>query len=115
MKLPATRTKISPIDVIFTAILYLIAVLISFALIFWSFFFVMATDACGPDDCHTGYLTAAYFVTWGGVVAALTGSLVMIFVAASKRWMMWFWPLIAIATIVVTFALGGWLADQVNP
>ena len=33
-------------------------------------FFVMATDACGPDNCDESKLTWAFIVTWGGVAVA---------------------------------------------
>ena len=51
----------------------------------FSFFFVMATDSCGPRHCDYDALGAAYLVTWGGIGLAILVAAVGIIVAAIRK------------------------------
>ncbi|QIS06915.1 hypothetical protein F5X71_35480 [Nocardia brasiliensis] len=101
-------------DVILTIVLYCAAVVAGLIAAYLTVFFAFAADACGSGrTCHDEYLNAAFAVSWGGTAAALVVSLVMIIVAAVKRWLMFYWPILAMAVIVGSFVCGASLASQV--
>lgn len=90
-----------------------LAVLAGMGSFFFSWFFAMATDACG-SQCNTAALDWAYPVTWGGILLAGGVALVGMRMAGKPRWPMWIWPTVALALIVVTFLIGAQLADSVT-
>ena len=76
-------------------------------------FFVMTTDACGPDNCNFTWLTWAYVVTWGGVALAAVVAVVGMVRAARQGTVMWIWPVVAVALVALTFGVGFLLAASV--
>lgn len=92
-----------------------LAVLAGLVSAFFSPFFVMATDACGHDDCRDSLVTWAYAVTWGGLgLAALVGVVGMV-VSARRKTTMWIWPALALVLVIVTFVIGAQLASSAAP
>lgn len=89
-----------------------LAVMVS---LFFSPFFVMATDSCGHDNCRDPLVTWAYAVTWGGVAIAVVVAVVGMIRAIRRRTVMWIWPAIALALVVVTFVVGAQLASSAAP
>ena len=79
----------------------------------FSWFFVMATDSCGPNDCHESRLWMAYALTWGGIVVAVVGAIVGMVRAAQRGTALWIWPLLAVVVIGLTWAGGASLATSV--
>lgn len=108
---PRTRTW----DLVLALVLYACAAALGLVAAYFTVFFAFATDPCSPNKCREGYLVAAFAVSWGGTALALLGSLVMIIVAAVKRWYMWYWPVLAMVLIVATFVGGAVLASEVYP
>lgn len=90
-----------------------LAVLAALASVGFSPFFVMATDACGPDNCDESKLTWAYVVTWGGVAVAVVVALAGLVRAARRGTTMWIWPALALVVVGATFACGFALATSV--
>ncbi|PXX65524.1 hypothetical protein DFR70_104589 [Nocardia tenerifensis] len=101
-------------DVVFTIVLYCGAAVLGLLAAYATAFFAFAADACAYDNCREDYLGAAFVVSWGGTALALAGSLVMIIIAAVKRWSMWYWPVLAAVLIATSFATGLALASQVH-
>lgn len=100
-------------DLVLAIVLYSGAALLGLVAAYATCFFAFAADSCGANNCNDSYLGAAFIVSWGGTAVALVGSLVMIIVAAMKRWYMWYWPILAGILIVASFAGGVALASQV--
>ncbi|WP_433577309.1 hypothetical protein [Nocardia brasiliensis] len=101
-------------DVILTVVLYCAAAVLGLLAAYCTVFFAFAADACGPGrNCKDEYLSAAFAVSWGGTALALAGSFVMIIIAAVQRWLMWYWPVVAMALIVASFLSGVALANGV--
>ncbi|WP_142245528.1 hypothetical protein [Mycobacterium sp. IS-836] len=104
----------STADVVATVIMLTVAATTASLSLLISFFFAMATDACG-DNCNTAALDWVYPVTWGGIAIGAIVAIAGVAVAANRGRVMWVWPTIAVALIVVTFVIGGELANSVNP
>ena len=96
-------------------VLATLTVLATLVSLFFSPFFVMATDSCGHDDCRDALVTWAYAVTWGGVAVAAVVAVVGMIVAARRRTAMWVWPALALLLVVATFVGGAVLASSAAP
>ncbi len=100
-------------DRLITMVMGALAVLAAVGSLGLSPFFVMATDACGPDNCDESKLTWAFVVTWGGVALAAVVAVVGLVRAARRGTAMWMWPTVALVLVFVTFAWGFALAVSV--
>lgn len=107
---PPPRPSSDRLITMLTGVLAVVAAVSSVGL---SPFFVMATDACGPDNCDESKLTWAFIVTWGGVAVAAVVAVVGLIRAARRGTTMWIWPAVALVLVVVTFAWGFALALSV--
>ena len=105
----------SAADTIATVVLTALAALAAAGSVLFSPFFVMATDACGPNDCDLSRITLAYAVTWGGVALATVLAIVGMVSAVRRNTIMWFWPAAALVLVVVSFVIGAALAMSVTP
>ena len=110
---PVPPRRHSGVDIALTVILSVLAGLFALGALSFSFFFVMATDSCGPRHCNYDALGAAYLVTWGGNGLAILGGATGIIVAALRKWTMWFWPAGSLLLIVVSTGVGVSLANSV--
>ncbi|MFF3221593.1 hypothetical protein ACFYV7_02255 [Nocardia suismassiliense] len=111
---PHTRPQTRAWDLALALTLYAGAAALGLVAAYFTVFFAFVTDSCGPNNCRDGYLGAAFLVSWGGTALALLGALIMIIVAAVKRWYMWYWPVLAALMIVASFLGGVALASQVT-
>lgn len=105
----------SAADRLATIVTGVLAVLAGMGSLFFSPFFVMATDSCGHDDCRDSLVAWAYVVTWGGLALAAVTAVAGMVVAARRRSVMWVWPALALVLVVVTFAIGAQLASSAAP
>ena len=96
-----------------TVVMGVVAALAAVSSVVFSFFFVMATDPCGSDNCNLSKIYWAYLVTWGGVGLALAVSVAGLIVAARQGTAMWIWPTLALVAVLATFAGGAALALSV--
>ena len=103
----------SSADRVVTALVCVVAALAAICSVVFSFFFVMATDSCGPDNCDLSKITWAYALTWGGVGVALALSVTGLIMAARRGTAMWIWPTMALVLVLATFAGGAALAMSV--
>jgi hypothetical protein len=108
---PAPKRR-SPVDITITSVVFAIAVLAALGSLWLSLLFAMATDSC-EAQCNFGVLGAAYLVTWGGVSIAAIVAIVGTFVAVVRGKILWIWPTLGLALIVVSFVVGVTLADSV--
>ncbi|MGI9126008.1 MAG: hypothetical protein ACR2JM_14815 [Mycobacterium sp.] len=116
MTLPeAPRPHRSPADRMASIVASVLAVLAGMASLFFSPFFVMATDSCGHENCRDSLVTWAYVVTWGGIALAAIVGVVGVVTAARRGSLMWVWPALALLLVVVTFAIGAQLASSAAP
>ncbi len=105
----------SPADRVATVVLVTMTVMATLVSLFFSPFFVMATDSCGHDNCRDSMVTWAYAVTWGGVAVAAVVAVVGMIAAARRRTTMWVWPALALLLVVATFVIGAQLASSAAP
>jgi hypothetical protein len=105
----------SKADTVATVAMFVLAAIAGALSVSFSFFFVMATDSCTANNCDTSALDWAYVVTWGGVGVAAIVAVVGIIVAARRKRVMWVWPTIALALIIVAVVIGSQLANSVVP
>lgn len=103
----------SGVDIALTVILSTLTTISALGAVSFSFFFVMATDSCGPRHCDYNALGAAYLVTWGGIGLAILIGATGIIVAAVRKWTMWFWPAGSLLLILVSTGIGLSLANSV--
>lgn len=88
-----------------------LAVLAAIASVKYSGLFVLAIDACGPDNCGST-LVWAYVVTWGGVALAAIVLIAGLWRSTRRGTGMWIWPVLALVLVGVTFAGGYVLANS---
>jgi len=105
----------SPADRVATVVLATLTVMATLVSLFFSPFFVMATDSCGHDNCRDSMVTWAYAVTWGGVGIAAVVAVVGMIAAARRKTAMWVWPALALLLVVATFVIGAQLASSAAP
>ncbi|MFD1812516.1 hypothetical protein [Rhodococcus gannanensis] len=111
---PPCRRR-SVVDIVAAAVLAVLAVAAGWFSVVFSALLVMVTDSCGYEDCNEGLLPVAYGIIWTGIlVAAIILVVGTVWAVVSRHTVFW-WPLIAILTIVGTFVLGVALIAQVNP
>jgi hypothetical protein len=96
-------------DRVATVFAALLAILAGAGSVMLSPFFVMATDACGADNCNLDRLTWAYVVTWGGVALAAVVAVAGVVRAARRGTAMWIWPVVGVPAgdVGVEFSRGG--------
>jgi hypothetical protein len=110
---PPPPQRHSVVDITLTVVLGALAGLAALGAVSFSFFFVMATDSCGSHSCDYDALGAAYVVTWGGIGLAVVIGAVGIIVAAVRNHLMWIWPAVSLALIIVSTGIGLALANSV--
>jgi hypothetical protein len=106
---PVLRLRLLPWDVT-CAIALLAALLLAATATDWgSRLFGFLKDVCTGDDCPPvpyGVDFYIYPVVWGGIGAALAAAVVGPVVSLLKGWYLYFWPLLAIAIVLVSSVVG---------
>ena len=106
---PVLRLRLVPWDVT-CAIALLAALLLAATTTDWgSRLFGFLKDVCTGDDCPPvpyGVDFYIYPVVWGGIGAAIAAAVVGPAVSLLKGWYLYFWPLLAIAIVVLSSAAG---------
>ena len=111
---PVLRLRLVPWDVsCLVALLALLAAVV-FGTDWYSWLFGFLKDVCTGDTCPPvpfGVDFYIYPVVWGGIGAAIAAALVGPFVSLLKGWYLSFWPVLAIAIVVLSSAAGSALTD----
>lgn len=106
-------------DIVATAILGAVQIVVTMFALLWSLLFPMAADVCSSsnDDCVDDVLGALiYPVTWGGIVLGAATAVLGVTFAVIRRRLMFVWPLLGIALVIGATAAGLFLTDAaVNP
>jgi hypothetical protein len=106
---PVLRLRLVPWDVT-CAIALLAALLLAATATDWgSRLFGFLKDVCTGDDCPPvpyGVDFYIYPVVWGGIGAAIAAAVVGPMVSLLKGWYLYFWPLLAIAIVLVSSVMG---------
>ena len=106
---PVLRLRLVPWDVT-CAIALLAALLLAATATDWgSRLFGFLKDVCTGDDCPPvpyGVDFYIYPLVWGGIGAAIAAAVVGPVVSLLKGWYLYFWPLLAIAIVVLSSAAG---------
>ena len=106
---PVLRLRLVPWDVT-CAIALLAALLIAATATDWgSRLFGFVKDVCTGDDCPPVPYGVDFYIfplVWGGIGAAIAAAVVGPVVSLLKGWYLYFWPLLAIAIILVSSVAG---------
>jgi hypothetical protein len=106
---PVLRLRLVPFDVI-CAVALLATLLVAATATDWgSRLFGFLKDVCTGDGCPPvpyGVDFYIYPVVWGGIGAAIAAAVVGPVVSLLKGWYLSFWPLLAIAIVVVSAVIG---------
>lgn len=93
-------------DIVATAFLCIAQLSLSAFGLLWSLFFPMAMDSCSARTCSNDLMTAAFAAAWGGIGAATLLALIGVVLGATRRRVMFVWPLLG-TIIVVAASVGG--------
>jgi hypothetical protein len=106
---PVLRLRLVPWDVICTIALLATLLVAATATDWGSRLFGFLKDVCTGDDCPPvpyGVDFYIYPVVWGSIGAAIAAAVVGPVVSLLKGWYLSFWPLLAIAIIVLSSVAG---------
>ena len=79
-----------------------------------SLLFGFFADVCTEDTCGQVPYGVDYFifpVVWGGIGAACAAAIIGPFVSLVKGWYMFFWPLLAVAVLMLSSLAGFAMTD----
>ena len=106
------RVRLAAWDVLCTVALLVLLVVLATATTWPARLFGFLEDVCEGDTCGpVPYGVDMYIhpVVWGGVGAAVAAAVVGPVVSVLKGWYMSFWPVLALALVMVTSVAGSML------
>ena len=106
------RVRVAPWDVIATVTLLVLLVTLATATTWPHRLYGFLSDVCTGDTCGLvpyGVDMYIYPVVWGGVGAAIAAAGIGPFVSLLKGWYMSFWPVLALALVMVSSVAGSLL------
>ncbi|UXA04293.1 hypothetical protein KXD96_14725 [Mycobacterium sp. SMC-2] len=106
------RVRLAPWDVASTVVLLAALVILATATtwpdrLFGFLEHVCADESCGPVPFGVDYYIRP--VVWGGIGAAIAAAVIGPLVSMLKGWYMSFWPVLALALIMVSSVVGALL------
>ena len=115
---PILRLRLVPWDVV-CAVAGLAALTVVATATDWYWqLFGFLHDVCTGDDCPPvpyGIDFYIYPVVWGGIGAAIAAAVIGPLVSLLKGWYLSFWPLLAIAILVISSVAGSVLTAYSEP
>jgi hypothetical protein len=111
---PVLRLRLVPWDVSCVLALLVLLTAVVFGTDWYSWLFGFLKDVCTGDTCPPvpfGIDFYIYPVVWGGIGAAIAAALVGPLVSLLKGWYLSFWPVLAIAIVLLSSAAGSALTD----
>jgi hypothetical protein len=115
---PVLRLRLVPWDVAGTIALLLTLVVAAIATDWYSGLFGFLKDFCFDEDCGPVPMGVDFYifpVVWGGLGAAVAAALLGPVVSLLKGWYMSFWPVLAVAVVVLSSVAGSALTDYSYP
>jgi hypothetical protein len=115
---PVLRLRLIPWDVCSLLVLLALLVFIVFATDWYSTLFGFIKDVCTGDDCPPvpyGVDLYIFPIVWGGIGAAVAAALLGPVVSLLKGWYLSFWPMLAIAIVVICSVAGSVLTSYSLP
>lgn len=106
------RVRIAPWDVICTVTLLVLLVVLATATTWPTRLFGFLANVCEDETCGPvpyGLDLYIHPVVWGGLGAAITAAVVGPVVSILKGWYMSFWPVLALALVMVSSVAGSLL------
>lgn len=103
------RVRLVPWDVVCTVVLSALLVVLATATTWPSRLFGFLANVCEGDTCGPVPFGIDYYihpVVWGGIGAAITAVVVGPLVSILKGWYMSFWPVLALAIVMVSSVAG---------
>jgi hypothetical protein len=113
-RLPVLRLRLLPWDVSCLVALLVLLGAVVFGTDWYSWLFGFLKDVCTGDTCPPvpfGVDFYIYPVVWGGIGAAIAAALLGPFVSLLKGWHLSFWPVLAIAIVLLSSGAGTALTD----
>jgi hypothetical protein len=115
---PVLRLRLVPWDVACTIALLLTLLVAAIATDWYSALFGFLKDFCFDEDCGGVPLGVDFYifpVVYGGIGAAVAAAVVGPVVSLLRGWYMSFWPVLAIAVLVLSSVAGTALTDYSYP
>lgn len=106
------RLRLVPWDVVCTVVLLVLLVLLATVTTWPTRLFGFLTNVCDDESCGPvpyGLDLYIHPVVWGGIGAAITAAVIGPVVSLLKGWYMSFWPVLALALVMVSSAAGSLL------
>ncbi|OBJ02772.1 hypothetical protein A5660_21115 [Mycobacterium alsense] len=103
------RLRIAKWDVVCTATLLALLLALATATTWPARLFGFLSHVCDGDTCGTVPFGIDYYIrplAWGGIGAAIAAAGVGPFVSLLKGWYMSFWPVLALALLMVSSVVG---------
>ena len=103
------RLRIAAWDVVCTATLLALLVVLATATTWPTRLFGFLAHVCEADTCGTVPFGIDYYirpVVWGGIGAAIAAAGIGPFVSLLKGWYMSFWPVLSLALLMVSSVAG---------
>ncbi|OBJ00606.1 hypothetical protein A5625_27030 [Mycobacterium sp. 1465703.0] len=106
------RLRLVPWDVVCTVVLLVLLVLLATVTTWPTRLFGFLTNVCDDESCGPvpyGLDLYIHPVVWGGIGAAITAAVIGPVVSLLKGWYMSFWPVLALALVMVSSVAGSLL------
>ncbi|WP_406815895.1 hypothetical protein [Mycobacterium sp. M23085] len=103
------RVRLAPWDVVCTVVLLILLAVLATATTWPTRLFGFLANVCEDETCGPvpyGLDLYIHPVVWGGIGAALTAAVVGPVVSLLKGWYMSFWPVLALALVMVSSVAG---------
>lgn len=103
------RLRLVTWDVICTVVLLTLLVVLATATSWPSRLYGFLADVCTDETCGPvpyGIDMYIYPLVWGGIGAAIAATVIGPFVSLLKGWYMSFWPVLALAVLIVSSVAG---------
>jgi hypothetical protein len=111
---PVLRLRLVPWDVSCSVALLVLLAAVVFGTDWYSWLFGFLKDVCTGDTCPPVPFAIDFYiypVVWGGIGAAIAAVFVGPVVSLLKGWFLSFWPVLAIAIVLLSSVAGWALTD----
>jgi len=103
------RLRVVPWDAVCTVALSALLIVLATATRWPAKLFAFLSNVCSEDTCGPGPFGIALYIqplVWGGIGAAVAAAVIGPIVSLLKGWYMSFWPVLALAIVMVSSVTG---------